>query len=204
MTNEQPPQQRQPLQQYPQIFFPGKIHFISSNQDLQAVSGLIHKAKVLGFDTETKPSFKKGEVYKIALLQLATETDAFIIQMQRIHNYEIIKNIFENENVIKVGAAIRDDIKQLQKTFGFVPKNFIEIQTLAKSAGLQNFGLKGMAEEILNSTITKGPKMTNWQAVELTDRQIMYAATDAWIGLILYQKLLILNHAIDMNKSEKI
>ncbi len=185
MTNNQ-----QPLQQYPQISFPGKIHFISSDQDLQSASALMNSAKVFGFDTETKPSFKKGEVYKIALLQLATETDAFIIQMQRIHNYEIIKNIFENNDIIKVGAAIRDDIKQLQKTFSFMPENFIEIQTLAKSAGLENFGLKGMTEEILNSTITKGPKMTNWQAFELTDRQIMYAATDAWIGLILYQKLL--------------
>ncbi len=185
MNNNQPP-----LQQYPLISFPGKIHLISSNQDLQAASTLMNSAQIFGFDTETKPSFKKGEVYKIALLQLATETDAFIIQMQRIHQYEIIKNIFENKDIIKVGAAIRDDIKQLQKTFSFTPENFIEIQTLAKTAGLENFGLKGMTEEILNSTITKGPKMTNWQAFELTDRQIMYAATDAWIGLILYQKLL--------------
>ncbi len=185
MNNNQPP-----LQQYPQISFPGKIHLISSNQDLQAASTLMNSAQIFGFDTETKPSFKKGEVYKIAILQLATETDAFIIQMQRIHQYEIIKNIFENKDIIKVGAAIRDDIKQLQKTFAFMPENFIEIQTLAKTAGLENFGLKGMTEEILNSTITKGPKMTNWQAFELTDRQIMYAATDAWIGLILYQKLL--------------
>lgn len=143
MTNDIPPSERAPLQQYPLISFPGKIHLISSNQDLQAAATLMNSAQIFGFDTETKPSFKKGEVYKIALLQLATETDAFIIQMQRIHQYEIIKNIFENENIIKVGAAIRDDIKQLQKTFAFAPANFIEIQTLAKTAGLEKFWTEG-------------------------------------------------------------
>jgi len=122
-------------------------------------------------------------------LQVSTETDAFIVRLNRVRKFDIFKAIFENSEVLKVGVAIHDDLKNLQKRFQFVPKNFIELQTIAKAKGLENFGLKGMTEEVLNATITKGPKTTNWEASELTDRQIMYAATDAWIGLKLYQKL---------------
>ncbi len=175
--------------QLPQITFPGKIHFICNDQELQSIISELNSATVLGFDTETRPSFKKGEVYKTALLQLSTDTDAYVVRLQKITKYEFIKSVFENENIIKAGAAIRDDIKQLQKTFSFTPQNFIEIQDMAKKAGLENFGLKGMAEEILEFSISKGPKMTNWEANELTDRQIGYAATDAWIGFLLYKKL---------------
>ena len=175
--------------QFPQMTFPGKIHFVCSDHDLQAVMSELNSVTALGFDTETRPSFKKGEVYKTALLQLSTETDAYVIRLQHVTKFELIKSVFENADIIKVGAAIRDDIKQLQKTFSFVPQNFIELQDLAKSAGLKKFGLKGMAEEVLEFSISKGPKMTNWELPTLTNRQIGYAATDAWIGFMLYKKL---------------
>ena len=172
------------------ISFPGKVHLINSDSDLQKISEKLHEVKEFGFDTETRPAFKKGEVYQVALLQLATETDAFVIRLHRVQQFDIFKTIFENKEVLKVGLAIRDDIKQLQKRFSFSPENFVELQALAKEKKLENFGLKGMAEEVLQATITKGPKTTNWEAQELTDRQILYAATDAWIGLKLYQKLM--------------
>ncbi len=175
--------------EYPRISFPGKIHLITNNQELRAVLPELLNATRLGFDTETKPSFKKGEVFKVALLQLATETDAYLIRLHFVNELDQIKRIFENESILKVGVAIRDDLKILQKVFQFNPQNFIELQDLAKEKGLQNFGLKGMTEEVLQSTISKGPKMTNWEARELTDPQMLYAATDAWIGLVLYQKL---------------
>lgn len=171
------------------LSFPGKIHLINTDQELAAATPALLAAAEFGFDTETRPSFKKGEVYQVALLQLATESDAYVIRLNRVQNFEIFKTIFENEQVLKVGAAIHDDLKNLQKRFKFTPKNFIELQSLAKAKGLENFGLKGMTEEVLNATITKGPKTTNWEAHELTDRQILYAATDAWIGLKIYNKL---------------
>jgi ribonuclease D len=171
------------------LSFPGKIHLITTDQELKNASEKLTAASALGFDTETRPAFKKGEVYQVALLQLATETDAFIIRLHHVHHCELLQNIFENADVVKVGVAIRDDLKQLQKKFKFTPQNFIELQDVAKRRGLSNFGLKGMTEELLQMTITKGPKTTNWEAHELTDRQLMYAATDAWIGLMLYKKL---------------
>lgn len=172
-----------------QISFPGKIHLINSDQELLAITENLNSAKELGFDTETKPSFKKGEVYKVALLQLATETEAYLIRLHRVTQFQILKNIFENDQVLKVGVAIRDDLKQLQKRFSFTAKNFIELQDMAKAQGLQNFGLKGMTEEVLQASLSKGPKLTNWEAHELTESQKKYAATDAWIGLMLYRKL---------------
>lgn len=170
--------------------FPGKIHLINSDQELSLVVKQLEQATELGFDTETRPAFKKGQVYQVALLQLATETEAFVIRLHHIKKFDILQRIFENPLVVKVGVAIRDDLKQLQKRFPFDPKNFVELQTLAKIKGLKNFGLKGMTEEVLQSTISKGPKTTNWEALELTERQILYAATDAWIGLKLYRKLI--------------
>ncbi|QDK36393.1 3'-5' exonuclease [Bdellovibrio sp. NC01] len=171
------------------LSFPGKIHLINTNQELHIVANALASAKEFGFDTETRPAFKKGEVYPVSLLQLATDTDAFVVRLRHINHFDLIKSIFENPNIVKAGVAIRDDIKQLQKKVQFNPHGFIELQTVAKAKNLENLGLKGMAEEVLQGTITKGPKTTNWDASELTDRQILYAATDAWIGLKLYQKL---------------
>ncbi|MDA9189552.1 3'-5' exonuclease domain-containing protein 2 [bacterium] len=171
------------------LSFQGRIHLIRSNKELLSVAEDINSAHILGFDTETRPSFKKGQIYKVALLQLSTQSDAYIIRLHEITNFESLITVFENTEIIKTGVAIRDDIITLQKAFKFEPQNFIELQTLAKKKGLTKFGLKGMSEELLKGTVTKGAKMTNWEAPILTPRQLKYAATDAWIGLKLFEKL---------------
>lgn len=175
--------------EYPSVHFQGQIHLINSDQELSRLAAEMNSAKELGFDTETRPSFKKGEVYKVALLQLSTDTDAYLIRLQQITQFQDLKMIFENAETVKVGVAIRDDLKQLQKMFAFQPQNFVELQDLAKLKKLKNFGLKGMTEEVLLSTISKGAKLTNWESQSLSDQQLLYAATDAWIGLKLFQKL---------------
>lgn len=171
------------------VTFPGQIHLITHDRDLDAISDRLQSATQLGFDTETRPSFRKGEVFRVALLQLSTETDAFLFRLHTLTRFEPIKNILENKAVLKVGAAIRDDLKQLQKIFQFGPENFVELQDVAKRKGLQNFGLQGMTEEVLQLRLSKRRKLTNWEARELTDEQLIYAATDAWIGLRLFKKL---------------
>ncbi len=135
------------------IQFPGQIHLITSDRALLNVADQLRSAVALGFDTETRPSFKKGEVYKVALLQLATETDAFLIRLHFVSQFQIFIDLFENKNIVKVGVAIRDDIKTLQKLFKFTPKGFIELQDLAKVKGLKNFGLRGMTEELLQENL---------------------------------------------------
>lgn len=168
------------------IKFPGTIHLIASDQQLLAVN--FAEIEAFGFDTETKPAFKKGEVFKTALLQLATDTDAYLIRLHSITQFEPIRNIFENSKIIKVGAAIAQDLKQLQGTFPFKPQGFIDIQKIAKEKGLKNLGLKNMTQDVLGASLYKGPKMTNWERQTLTDEQLLYAATDAWVGLELYRK----------------
>ena len=174
---------------FPRIQFPGKIHLINTNQELAQAAAELASATALGFDTETKPSFQKGEIYPVALLQLATDTDAFLFRLRTLTDFTVLANILENKEIVKVGVAIRDDLKLLQKLFKFHPEHFIELQTLAKQKGLKNLGLKGMTGEVLKSSLSKRAKMTNWDAPTLSDQQIMYAATDAWIGLKLWHEI---------------
>jgi ribonuclease D len=169
------------------ISFTGKIHLIQNDRELLDVRW--STPPVLGFDTETRPSFVKGQVYKVALLQLSTGADAYLIRLHHVTRFETIKDILENKEIIKVGVAIRDDLKLLQKTFSFTPNSFVELQHLAKEKGLKNFGLKGMTEEVLQARLSKRTKMTNWEAPRLSEQQLMYAATDAWIGLKIYERL---------------
>lgn len=171
------------------ITFQGNIHLIRTDSELGASLSELNSTPVLGFDTETRPSFKKGQFFKVALLQLATENDAYLIRLHSITRFETLINIFENKGIVKVGVAVRDDLKQLQKTFKFIPQNFIDLQHIAKTKGLKNRGLKGMTEEVLQRKLSKNTKMTNWELPILTERQLGYAATDAWIGLKLFQAL---------------
>lgn len=185
MDQQKPP----PKIAYKRITFTGKIHLINNDQELLSVIDQIGRCDMLGFDTETRASFKVGEIYKVALLQLATDTDAFLIRLHGIKDFSSIKKILENPAILKVGVAIRDDLKNLNKLFNFSPQNFIELQTVAKEKGLKNMGLRGMTEEVLQASLSKAAKISNWETRVLSEEQILYAATDAWIGLKLYQKL---------------
>lgn len=173
----------------PMIKFSGNIHLIDTDKALASLADEMLAVKEFGFDTETRPAFKKGEVYQVALLQLSTEKTAYLVRLNKVNQFQVLKTIFENDEVLKVGVAIRDDIRQLQKRFAFEPRNFVELQDVAKKKGLENFGLKGMTEEVLQARLSKAAKITNWEAFELTDAQVKYAATDAWVGLELYNKL---------------
>lgn len=171
--------------------FQGQIITITKDEDIaQAVELLKNNNEgIIGFDTETKPSFKKGETYKVSLLQLATADVAILFRLHYLKDFSSIKELFEDSNLIKTGVAIRDDLKSLQKLFSFTPTSFVELADMAKEKNLKNFGLKGMTEEVLDLTLSKKAKLSNWQSTSLNDDQILYAATDAWIGRELYKKI---------------
>lgn len=166
--------------------FPGEIIMINSDHEIAAALELLRSEPLIGFDTETKPSFRKGEVYQVSLLQLASADYALLFRLHGLQDFSLLKTFFENENVKKIGVAIRDDIKALQKTFPFEPKGFVELSEMAKSYNLKNFGLKGMTEEVLNLTLSKRAKLSNWESSVLKNDQKNYAATDAWIGREIY------------------
>jgi ribonuclease D len=179
-----------PIQKsYNRITFAGKIHLITNDQELATIAPALKAAPAFGFDTETRASFRVGEVYQVALLQLATDQDAYLIRLHGITRFESIKALFEDPQILKVGVAIRDDLKALQKLFQFTPQNFVELQNVAKAANIKNMGLRGMTEEVLQASLSKKAKISNWEVKALSPDQIMYAATDAWIGLKLYQTI---------------
>lgn len=169
--------------------FPGEIILINRDEEIAPALDLLKGESLIGFDTETKPSFKKGEVYTVSLLQLASPDYALLFRLHTLSDYSLISKFFEDEGIKKIGVAIRDDIKGLQKLFPFTPKGFVELSDMAKEQGLKNFGLKGLTEEVLALTLSKRAKLSNWESSSLKRDQLQYAATDAWIGREIFVAL---------------
>ena len=172
----------------PLISFKGKIHIIDTPEEAQIAIDDLKNHKILGFDTETRPSFKKGKKNKLALLQLSTDENAYLF---RLFKYVPVKltEILESVNILKIGAAIRDDLSGLQHYLKFIPGNFIDLQDFVKQFNIENNGLKKLAAIVLNSRISKSQQTSNWENELLTGSQQLYAATDAWICLEIYHKL---------------
>lgn len=178
-----------PAPNYPKAQFSGKIITITKDEEILPAMEFIRGERIIGFDTETKPAFKKGEFYHVSLLQLATDDYALLFRLHFLKEFSSVKILFEDKSIIKTGVAIRDDIKALQKLFHFAPHGFVELSDIAKERNMKNFGLKGMTEEALGLTLSKKAKLSNWEAHDLKSEQLQYAATDAWIGRKLYEKL---------------
>jgi ribonuclease D len=169
--------------------FEGKTVVVSDVRQISKAMKEIEKYDVVGFDTETRPSFKRGQLYQVSLLQLAVPKKAFLIRVNHTGLTEEVTALFENENVIKTGVGIRDDLKALQKLKPFEPAGFFDLSTLAKQAGLQVESVKKLTALLLGFRISKSAQTSNWEAATFTQKQIEYAATDAWVCLELYGKL---------------
>lgn len=176
--------------------FEGKIYVVDTIEKFYEVLPALGKHKILGFDTETKPSFKKGKTHLVSLLQLSSEHEAFLFRLKMIGLPEELAEILADPGVIKTGAAIHDDIKLLQKRRKFQPEGFVELQSLVGKYGIKDLGLKKLAAIVLGFKISKRQQVTNWDSQTLTDLQIIYAATDAWICYEIYQTLLHNDHLI--------
>ncbi len=169
--------------------FDGKTVVISDASQLPKAIKEIEKHDVVGFDTETRPSFKRGQFYQVALLQLAVPKKVFLVRVSHTGVTEDVVRLFQNESIIKTGVGIRDDLKALQKVTPFTPGGFIDLANLAKKAGLQVESVKKLTALMLGFRISKSAQTSNWEAATFTQKQIEYAATDAWVCLELYDKL---------------
>jgi ribonuclease D len=178
---------KEELTDLPLRWFSGDIYVIDKVEQVNDVAEFLSTQPVIGFDTETRPSFKKGVINKVALLQLSTENEAFLIRVNKLGLPAPIRKILANPDIIKPGVAIRDDIKGLQGIVNFNPAGFIELQDYAKDLGIQNFSLKKLTAIVLGFRISKSQQLSNWEAEELTEAQQNYAATDAWTALNIYQ-----------------
>ncbi|MFD2202758.1 3'-5' exonuclease [Shivajiella indica] len=170
--------------------FEGEIVLVKSLDQVKEVADELVRHNLLGFDTETRPSFRKGTQYYVSLLQLATEETAFLIRLNEIGMPGIIQEILEDSGIIKIGAAVLDDLRGLRKVaMGFEPQSFFDLNEELKKVGFENVGVRNLAAMVLNMRISKSEQVSNWEANELTDKQKLYAATDAWVCLEIYKKL---------------
>lgn len=146
----------------------------------------LKKERILGFDTETRPSFKKGQVFPPALVQLATSHAVYLFRICKTKTLQPLVPVLESESIIKTGVAIRDDIKELRSMEDFEPGGFIEVTTLTSKLGYVNKGLRALAGLIMEGRISKAAQVSNWAKEKLEPKQSLYAATDAWVSRELY------------------
>lgn len=181
---------KQEINNCPLTKWQGPVHVIRTAGELAEAVRHLTKEALLGFDTETRPAFNKGESYPPSLLQLAGEQEVFIFQLKHLGLPEPLRGLLGQPEVIKAGVAPAYDLKKLQELAPFQPARFVDLGTMAKKAGLQNQGLRGLAAVLLGLRISKAAQTSNWAQNSLTPLQIQYAATDAWLGRTLYQRLL--------------
>jgi len=184
---------KEEIQLLPTGKFEGKIEVIDKYWQVDKAIEYLSAQKVLGFDTESRPSFKKGPMNPAALLQLSTTNRAFLFRINTIGLPEGLVSILANKDILKAGIAIRDDIKQLKRKRKFEPAGFIELQDYVKTFEIENFSLAKLAAIVLNIKISKRQQLSNWEKPELTDAQLSYAATDAWVSYEVYARLLMSN-----------
>ena len=172
----------------PLRYYNGPIRIIQTAEQAKDASTILIKEKLLGFDTETRPAFNKGQSYLPSLLQLAGTKVVYLFQLSKCGLPDSITNLLSNVNIIKSGVAIDQDLIELQQILNFEPGGFIDLGDIARSKGLPHHGLRGLAAFLLNFRISKSSRTSNWSANQLTKKQIRYAATDAWLGRELYLK----------------
>ncbi len=169
--------------------FTGTIHLIDHPSALDALKLALKNITVLGFDTETKPSFKKGRYHRVALLQLSTGEQAFLFRLNKMHLPDFVVDILEDKEIIKVGVALKDDLIGLKRIIDMEPDGFVDLQKFVKQFGIEDNGLKKLAANVLGFRISKKSQTSNWEQDELTREQLVYAATDAWVCQQMYEVL---------------
>lgn len=177
------------VNQLPLGAFEGEVIVISDPKNLTDVFEEINAHHYVGFDTETKPVFVRGHHNKVAILQIALPEKVFLIRLMATGITPEIVRFLQSEVILKAGVAIRDDIKALQLLKRFKPAGFVELAHLAKEAGLEVESVKKLAALLLGFRISKSAQTSNWEAEQLNEKQISYAATDAWVCLEVYRKL---------------
>ena len=172
--------------------FPGKIYVIDTvGAEFNRAIAYLRSQKVIGFDTETRPTFTPSQPrYGVSLLQLSGPDKAFLFRINKLGMHRRLCNLMASEKIIKVGAAIHDDIKGLQKLHHFVPESFVDLQKIVWEWGIRDKSVKKMAAIIMGIRISKSQQLSNWEAERLSDSQCLYAATDAWVCREMYLRLM--------------
>ena len=168
--------------------------FINKQKDVAPAVQRLKGTKVLGFDTETRPSFKSGEAYPPALLQLASDREVCIFQLHQIEFPNALNRLLANPDILKVGVAIGYDVLKLLEVMKFCPSGFVELGEMASKLGIKNLGVRSLTALLFGFRLSKHARCSMWDTKKLSDIQINYAATDAWASREIYMKLYELTH----------
>lgn len=177
------------LTKMPQVVYEGGLQVVDTPEKARVALRELSRARIVGFDTETRPAFKAGVVHKVALMQLATDDFCFLIRLNKIGMIEPIIDFLNNSDVVKVGLSVHDDFNSLRRSAQIDPQGFIELQSFVKQFGIADNSLQKIFAIVFGKYISKGQRLTNWEAPELTIHQQHYAAIDAWACLKLYRYL---------------
>lgn len=181
--------EKEELEQLPFFHFEGKIITIDTPEAAESVANhLLHK-NAIGFDTETRPSFRKGKNNNVALLQLSTAEEAFLFKLGSTGLPQRLKEVLSRSNILKIGVGIKDDIRSLRALSDFTPSGFIDLQNFSTPFGIEGKSLKKLSAIVLGVRISKSQQLSNWENATLTEAQKRYAATDAYMCLQIYNKL---------------
>lgn len=180
---------KEEINQLPLLKFEDKIILVVNEDQLQVALNEIMQHENVGFDTESKPAFKKGEYNPVALVQIAIPGKVYLIRVNVLGTLNSLKTFFESNAIQKIGVGLRDDLVDLKKLIDFEPTNFLDLSTVATTLGIKNVGVRNLAANLLEGRISKSQQTSNWEKEILTEGQMRYAATDAWVCLEIYNLL---------------
>ncbi len=193
MTNQNPPDRKtitkEEINALPLGAFDGRVALITDRHALNEAFQELADQKVVGFDTETKPVFVRGQRHQVALMQIALEKKVFLLRIKSMGLTDEVVDFLQSHHIEKAGVGIRDDIQALQRLKSFEPKGFIELSDMARQAGYEVESVKKLTALLLGFRISKSAQTSNWEAERLDSKQVSYAATDAWVCLEIYRRL---------------
>ncbi|MDR1402174.1 MAG: 3'-5' exonuclease domain-containing protein 2, partial [Tannerellaceae bacterium] len=169
--------------------FKGRVIIIETKKDAKRAVEYLLKYEKVGFDTETRPSFTKGQRFKIALMQIATEDVCFLFRLNKIGVPKTLEGFLSNGYILKIGLSLRDDFGAIRKRSNIEPQNFLDLQNHVGQFGIEDASLQKIYAILFSKKISKGQRLSNWEADSLSDSQQRYAALDAWACLKIYDKL---------------
>lgn len=178
------------IPELPRFSFEGRIHVIKSESEAKRAVNVLRRSPILGIDTETRPSFRKGQNHKVALLQIATEEMCFLFRLNEMGFPACLSQLLADTEVLKVGLSLKDDFLMLKRRDpSFVPGGYIDLQPYAKAMGIEDMSLQKLYANVFHMRISKSAQLSNWEADVLTESQKVYAATDAYTCIQLYKEL---------------
>jgi ribonuclease D len=173
----------------PAIEYQGEIRVIEREEEISEACAYLASHPVIGFDTETRPSFRQGVTFRVSLLQLSTSERCYLFRLNRIPLAAPLLELLGNAKVRKVGADVAGDLRSLRQLRHFRDGGFVDLQAIAPDWGIEEKSLRKLSAIVLGKRVSKAQRLSNWEAAQLTDKQLLYAATDAWVCTEIYDKL---------------